>query len=319
MNPVRPWAWPLLLTAVMFFLATVFPATKRLSAELSPLTISLLRYGLATLALLPWFAREARRSAGARRNPARLTAKDAAALALLGLLGVALFSFCLTAGVAMSSASSASLLTNSQPIFTTLLAPLIIDEKLSPRRLAGAALGLGGVALIVTGGRLGAALLRQEYFLGNLVLTGGAVAISVQTILLKRFVIRFGGFLPTFLTMLAGSLFLAAAVLATGGWRELGTLGPAGWLLAVYIGLAGTALVYPLFNAALRGYGVVRSVGFKLLIPVFGILLAWLLLAERPGWPTLAGAAVVIAAVLLLQRSAGPESGEEAPRAPVSQ
>ncbi|OHD21423.1 MAG: hypothetical protein A2064_09185 [Spirochaetes bacterium GWB1_66_5] len=86
-------------------------------------------------------------------------------------------------------------------------------------------------------------MLRQEYFLGNLVLTGGAVAISVQTILLKRFVIRFGGLLPTFLTMLAGSLFLAAAVLATGGWRELGALRPAGWLLAVYIGLAGTAVV----------------------------------------------------------------------------
>jgi DME family drug/metabolite transporter len=314
MNPVRPWAWPLLLTAVMFFLATVFPATKRLSGELSPLTISLLRYGLATLALLPWFA-SARTAAGTRRNSARLTAGDAAALALLGLLGVAMFSFCLTAGVAMSSASSASLLTNSQPIFTTLLAPLIIDEKLTPRRLAGALLGLGGVALIVTGGRLSAALLRQEYFLGNLVLTGGAVAISVQTIFLKRFVIRFGGFLPTFLTMLAGSLFLAAAVLATGGWRELGALRPAGWLLAVYIGLAGTALVYPLFNAALRGYGVVRSVGFKLLIPVFGILLSWLLLAERPTWPTLAGAAVVIAAVLLLQRAAG---GED-PRDPVSE
>ena len=124
---------------------------------------------------------------------------------------------------------------------------------------------------------MSAALLRQEYFLGNLVLTGGAVAISVQTILLKRFVIRFGGLLPTFLTMLAGSLFLAVAVL--------------------------------------RGYGVVRSVGFKLLIPVFGILLSWLLLAERPTWPTLAGAAVVIAAVLLLQRAAG----GEIPRDPVSE
>jgi drug/metabolite transporter (DMT)-like permease len=60
-------------------------------------------------------------------------------------------------------------------------------------------------------------------------------------------------------------------------------------------------------------------VGFKMLIPVFGILLAWLLLAERPGWPTLAGAAVVIAAVLLLQWASGSEPGGEAPRDPVSQ
>ncbi len=302
MNPIRPWAWPLLLLAVMFFLATVFPATKRLSAELSPLTISLLRYCLATLALLPWLPRQV------RRQPRRPSAGELGLLALLGLLGVALFSFCLTAGVKMSTASSGSLLTNSQPIFTTLLAPLIIDEKFTPRRLAGALLGLGGVALVVTGGRLGAALLRQEYFLGNLVLTGGAVAISMQTILLKRFVVRFGGFLPTFLTMLAGSLFLAAGVLATGGFHQLATLRPVGWLLAVYIGLAGTALVYPLFNAALHGYGVVRSMGYKLLIPVFGILLSYLLLAERPTGPTLLGAVVVIGAVLLIQRAAGHET-----------
>jgi drug/metabolite transporter (DMT)-like permease len=305
MKLLRRWTWPLLLIAVMFFLATVYPATKRLSAELSPLTLSLLRYGLAALALLPWCAREA------RRRRVRVTAADAAALAGLGLLGVALFSFCLTAGVKMSTAASGSLLTNSQPIFTTLLAPLIIDEKFTPRRLAGALLGLAGVGLIVTGGRLSAELLRQKHFLGNLVLTGGAVAISIQTTLLKRFVARFGGLLPTFFTVFAGSLFLAAAVLASGGWRELEGLRAGSWLLVIYIALAGTALVYPLFNAALRDYGVVRSVGYKLLIPVFGILLSWLLLAERPTWPILAGAAVVIAAVLMLQREAGEEDRQE--------
>ena len=100
--------------------------------------------------------------------------------------------------------------------------------------------------MIVTGGRLDVALFRQEYFLGNLVLTGGAMAISIYTIQLKRYVTRFGSLLPTFLTMLAGSL-----------------------LLAVFIGVVGTALPYPLFNLALR---------------------------------TLAGAAMVVGAVLLIQR-----------------
>jgi drug/metabolite transporter (DMT)-like permease len=70
----------------------------------------------------------------------------------------------------------------------------------------------------------------------------------------------------------------------------------------------GTALVYPLFNAALRSYGVVRSVGYKLLIPVFGILLGFFLLAERPALPTLLGAAVVVGAVLLIQRTAGKQN-----------
>jgi len=300
-DPTRRLTWPLLLVAVMFLLATVFPATKHLGRDLSPLTISLLRYGFAVLALAPWYARQR------RRRPAGVSLRDGAALALLGLLGVALFSFCLTTGVKMSTATAGSLLTNSQPIFTTLLAPLIINEKFTPLRLAGALLGVAGVAIVVTGGRLNGELLRQEHFLGNLILTGGAVAISLQSILLKRYVARYGGLAVTFLTALSGSLFLGAGVLATGGWRELSALRPAGWLLAAFIGLAGTALPYPLFNAALQHYGVVRSVGYKLLIPVFGILLGVFLLAERPAWPTLAGAAVVIGAVLLIQRAAGDE------------
>ena len=58
------------------------------------------------LALLPWYAREA------RRRPARLSAGDVAEK--------------------LSTASNGSLLTNSQPIFTTLLAPLIITRSLRP-------------------------------------------------------------------------------------------------------------------------------------------------------------------------------------------
>jgi len=63
-----------------------------------------------------------------------------------------------------------------------------------------------------------------------------------------------------------------------------------------------TALVYPLFNLTLRSAGVVRAVGFKLLIPVFGIVLSYLLLGERPQVLTLVGAAVVIGSVYMIQR-----------------
>jgi drug/metabolite transporter (DMT)-like permease len=64
----------------------------------------------------------------------------------------------------------------------------------------------------------------------------------------------------------------------------------------------GTALVYPLFNLALKATGVVRAVGFKLLIPVFGIALSIILLGERPGLFTYVGAAIVIVSVYLIQR-----------------
>jgi drug/metabolite transporter (DMT)-like permease len=288
--------WPILLVFVMFILATVFPATKHLSREISPATIAFFRYFWGTVPLIPLFIVENRRK---RRSVLR---RDALAMAGLGVLGIALFSICYNFGLKLSTAYNGSLLINSQPIFTTLLAPLIIKEDFSVLRTVGALAGVVGVYLIVAGGLQLGSVLTHEYFWGNLILLGGALSISIYSILLKRYVIKYGGLVPTFLSMLSGTVvLLAAAVLITGRHVFHGiTIGS--WPLLIYIGVVGTALVYPLFNLALKATGVVRAVGFKLLIPVFGIALSIMLLGERPGLFTCFGAVIVIASVYLIQR-----------------
>jgi drug/metabolite transporter (DMT)-like permease len=278
----------------MFLLATVYPATKDLSRALPPLLISALRYAFAVIALLPFYRLER------RHKPSAVRRRDAA---MMALLGVALFSFCLTAGVRLSNAGNGSLLTNTQPIFTTLMAPLIIRDEFSLSKLAGAVLGVAGVVLIVTAGAQLRDVLTQGYLRGNLILVGGSVALSLQTMLLKRYVLRYGGLLPTMLTMIWGSLALVGAALLVHGVGLLQGLTWRQWLLLAYIGVVGTALTYPLFNAALRQAGVLRAVGYKLLIPVFGILLSFILLGERPGLRVLLGAAVVAASLLIIQSS----------------
>jgi drug/metabolite transporter (DMT)-like permease len=183
------------------------------------------------------------------------------------------------------------------------MAPLIIRDEFSLSKLAGAVLGVAGVVLIVTAGAQLRDVLTQGYLRGNLILVGGSVALSLQTMLLKRYVLRYGGLLPTMLTMIWGSLALVGAALLVHGVGLLQGLTWRQWLLLAYIGVVGTALTYPLFNAALRQAGVLRAVGYKLLIPVFGILLSFILLGERPGLRVLLGAAVVAASLLIIQSS----------------
>jgi drug/metabolite transporter (DMT)-like permease len=287
--------WPILLIFVMFILATVFPATKHLSGEISPATIAFFRYFWGTIPLIPFFIVEN------RRNRRALSYPDALAMVGLGVLGIALFSICFNFGLKLSTAYNGSLLINSQPIFTTLLAPLIIKEDFSVVRTLGAVVGVVGVYLIIAGGlRLGD-ILNHEYFWGNLILLGGALSISIYSILLKRFVIKYGGLVPTFLSMLSGTVVLLVAAVVITGKQFLRGITLGSWPLLIYIGVVGTALVYPLFNLALKATGVVRAVGFKLLIPVFGIALSVILLGERPGVYTYVGAGIVIASVYLIQ------------------
>jgi len=288
--------WPVLLIFVMFILATVFPATKHLSKDISPATIAFFRYFWGTIPLIPFFIIEN------KRNRRTLNCRDALAMVGLGVLGIALFSICFNFGLKLSTAYNGSLLINSQPIFTTFLAPLIIKEDFSGVRTVGALAGVAGVYLSVAGGvRLGD-ILTHEYFWGNLILLGGALSISIYSILLKRYVIRYGGFIPTFLSMLSGAVTLLVVAVFINGNRFFQGITLSSWPLLIYIGVVGTALVYPLFNLALKATGVVRAVGFKLLIPVFAVALSVILLGERPGLYTYVGAAVVIASVYLIQR-----------------
>ena len=64
-------------------------------------------------------------------------------------------------------------------------------------------------------------LVTQRYFLGNLILVGGALSISMYTILLKRYVVRYGGLVPTFLSMLAGAAALLVITTAALGGNPL--------------------------------------------------------------------------------------------------
>jgi len=218
------------------------------------------------------------------------------------VLGIALFSICFNFGLKLSTAYNGSLLINSQPIFTTLLAPLIIKEDFSGLRILGALAGVAGVYLIVAGGVGLGEVLTHDYFWGNLILLGGALSISIYSILLKQYVVKYGGFVPTFLSMLSGTVVLLVAAVFISGNQVFQGITLGSWPLLIYIGVIGTALVYPLFNLALKATGVVRAVGFKLLIPVFGIALSIILLGERPGLYTYVGAAIVIASVYLIQR-----------------
>lgn len=242
-----------------------------------------------------------------------MSGPDILAMTGLGALGIALFSVCFTFGLKLSTAYNGSLLINSQPIFTTLLAPLIIKEDFSLVRIIGALAGGVGVYFIVAGGLGPGDILTHVYFRGNLILLGGALSISIYSILLKRYVIKYGGFIPTFLTMLSGTVFLLATALLLSGSDVFQGITLKSWPLLIYIGMVGTALVYPLFNLALKANGVIRAVGFKLLIPVFGIVLSVVLLGERPGLFTYIGAVIVIASVYLIQRlPAGATEGKPA-------
>lgn len=292
----KKYVWYLLLALSAAAAGAIYPFTKLLAVSFSPLSLSFFRYFVALFPMFPFFIIDV------KRNRNNLTGKSIAGMAALGVLGVAGFALLFFYGVVYSTGTNGSVLVNTQPIFAVLLTPLLMRERFSVKNLLAAAVGIFGIVLVITGGSINSLRFSSGFFTGNILLIGASFVLTIYSILLKPYIVRYGGTVPTFITFTAGTMVLAAVVLLTQGYiavPEQITGKSAVFLL--FIGFFSTAMMYIVFNRALETVGIVESIGFKLLIPVFGILLSVLVLHERPAAASFIGAGVVISAIVIIQ------------------
>jgi drug/metabolite transporter (DMT)-like permease len=101
-----------------------------------------------------------------------------------------------------------------------------------------------------------------------------------------------------------------ALLLARGsglGWlASLGRLDATSWGALLYLGLVASVLVVILQAWGQQRVDAVRSAIVYGLEPVFAALAAWALLGERLGWTGSAGAALIVAALVLSQLQSPP-------------
>lgn len=252
----------------------------------SPLVIVFGRVLVATLAFAVlrglWPAQGGRAGADRPPGPRALLGLWACG-ALLAFHWVTFFQ-----AIQVSTVAVGLLAYSTAPVFVVLLEPLWFRERFSAHALACAALTIAGVALIVPRWAPGEALLQGAAW-G--VLAGLSFAVLS---LCNRALVRVHSALRVALHQDAAAMVLLAPLLPWV-WQPLSGRDLA--LLAV-LGLACTALAHTLFIRALAVLRARVAAIASALEPVYGIALAWLLLDEVPARRTLAGGALILAAVL---------------------
>ena len=269
-----------LLAAVLFGIST--PLVQRFGAGLGSFTTAALLYAGAALvgALL---RRPVEQEARVRRG-------DAKRLALMALFGAGIGPVALAWGLQHTSGASASLMLTLEAVFTAVLARLWYHEALDRRvMLAMVLLTLGGMALVLDGAAAGAAPL-----LGLLAVMGATAAWGVDNTLSRAVAERD----PGQVVMFKGALGAVATLLLAVAFGEpVPALWPALALLAV--GATGYGLSLRFYLLAQRAFGAARTGSVFAFAPFVGALLAFML-GERMGsvW-MVAGAALMVAGILL--------------------
>jgi drug/metabolite transporter (DMT)-like permease len=230
-------------------------------------------------------------------RPAEL-GRRAGPLLLLGLINNVV-PFLLIAWAQTRLASGvASILNAATPILTVIAAHgLTANEKLTPARLGGAAVGLIGVAAMVGPD----ALARPGEALAELAMLGASTSYAFSSIYARRF--RATGLRPIEMAtgqITASSLVLAplALVFAPDAVFAGASLGVIGAILA--LASVSTAFAYIVYFRILAGAGAVNVVLVTLLAPASSVAFGALALGERPPGRAFLGLALIAAGLALI-------------------
>lgn len=195
-------------------------------------------------------------------------------------------------GLTFLPSGRSAILAYTMPLWTVLLSAFLLDEKLTTRRIAGVALGMAGLALL-----LGAEFATlQAAPVGALLVIGAAVSWAIGTILLKRYPTSLPttSFVAWQLALGGLPIALGALVIDWGEWRPIGA-GPA-------IGLLYNMLVafifchWAWFKIAISAPAGVASLS-TMMIPVVGVFSGMAVLGEQPRWPEYAALVLILLAL----------------------
>jgi drug/metabolite transporter (DMT)-like permease len=272
------------LTLSLAVLFVSFGAILVRLAAAPPLAVSFYRVAIAATILLPFAAGDARRAwpSLSRRHQLLLLASG---------LALALHFATWIASLSYTTVASSVLLVNTAPLFAIVLSRLFLHEKPSPTEQVAIPVAFLGAALIAAGDWTGSA----GSLLGNGLALAGAVAVAVYQVIGRG--LRDALPLNAYVLGVWSTAACVLAALARSSGVLLGGYPPRTWLLFTALAVVPTLGGHGLVNKSLRSLPAPTVGLFLLGEPVLASIFAWLLFHETPGPWTLAGGAVVLAAL----------------------
>ena len=286
----RPY---LLLTLTMLMWGGNAVASRLAVGEISPLTFTFLRWTIP-VAILGVALREqllAHRVELIQRWPMIL---------LMGTLGLTVFNALMYVAAHHTSAVNITILQGSMPVLVLIGALLFYGTRIHGRQIIGMAVTLLGVLLVAARADF-ATLMSFSFNIGDVWMLVACCLYAGYTVALRTRPPVPG---LVFFAALAGVALLTSVPLmayevasGTVTWPTL-----RGWLIVLYVGLFPSFVSQVLFMRGVELIGPGRAGLFVNLVPIFGALLAVLILGEPFAVYHAVGLALVLGGIWLAER-----------------
>lgn len=279
----------LLLTLTPFFWSVNWVLGRGLHHEVPPMAMTFFRWFFALLILAPFAWRHVRRDWP-------VIARNGRALLGLGAIGIGTHNALAYLGLNYTTATNGVILNSFIPVMIVTFAWVFLRERLRPWQVAGIAISLAGVLAILSQGSL-ATLLAFRLNVGDLLVILSMAMWASYTIALRW---RPQGLHPlSFLFTIAVIGDLCVLPLWLG---ELALGRHPAWSIEAFaalvtVALFSSVLAYIFWNRGVEQVGAAVAGLFVHLMPVFGVILAWLFLGETLGFHHVAGIALILTGI----------------------
>ncbi|BCS93520.1 putative transporter in sor 3'region [Metallosphaera sp. J1] len=248
-----------------------YPLTKIVSADVSPLIITWVRFAVGALFFLIMSGFKV--SAGRKQL-------------ITAIFNFTIFMLCLNVGTSISSNPGlAALMIYTQPIFVIIFERML-GTTISTRSVVGIVLGILGLALSITSASLD---------VGILIALIGGISWAVGTVYYSRNLT--GESVPKLNAFM--SLVSLPVALAVTPLDYYFTFTPLTLALLIALGVLGQAVGYILWFNALKEMGSIRASAGSLLVPIAAYILSFLTLGVLPSLGEAVGSVITLIGIYL--------------------
>ena len=289
---------------------TAFIVVARASADparggvLNPFDIVYARIWGASLVLLPWgwwLVRKARRTDPGAGSLLGLSPLPLRTTVQVGFFGGLLYAMLAYSGFVFAPAAHASvLMPGSLPLWTALLAIVVLGDRMTPARALGLVFIVGG-DLMVGGSSLLHALDGSGVWRGDVLFMAASFVWSIYSVLARRFALQavqatIAITVFAFLTYVP--VYTALLLLQWVPGQVLQAPWPAVGFQMLMQGIGSVVISGISFTLMIQYFGPVRSTMITALVPGLSAMAATVFLGEPLVWNLVAGLALVTTGIL---------------------
>ncbi len=282
------------LTAIifaMFIWGSSFIAIKSAMKDLGEYTVIFIRMLIASLCFL-YFIK------GFFKYD--FTKNDIKYILLLALFEPCLYFIFEAKALVYTSASQAGMITSLMPLITAMFAGYFLKEIISRQLIFGSLIAIFGVVWLSV--QATTSQTAPNPILGNFLEFCAMICASGYTIVTRYLVDKYSALFITAMQAFIGAIFFLPFFIYEITFVDMSfTFEALSW--TIYLGVVVTLGGYGLYNFALTKIEASKAAMFVNLIPIFALILAFLILEEKLSIKELIASAIILSGVLISQIS----------------